>query len=179
MRQTLLSAVLFDLFLSGCVSSRPVVVRPPTTQGTPAPLLPVADTSVVVREGGWPIPALKGSKSLNRTEIKNTDAAAPKMYLTKYAPGATKGGEYVIERSFFSEDERRALRLLPYDLAVADLWGYDVEGRAYCYMLRVHPPGIGADQTIRFCDKDGDGTYEVAEAVKYIGVAPESPGWAH
>jgi hypothetical protein len=179
MRQSLLSVIMSALYLAGCASSRPDIVRPSTPQETPAPQQPISETRVVVKEGGWQVPAfLKGSKELKRTEIKRADTAAPKMYVTEYAPGAPKGGEYVIEQSFFSEDERRALRLLPYDLAVINLWGYDVEGRQYCYMLRVHPPGIGADQTIRFCDKDGDGTYEAAEAVKYVG-PPEPPSWAH
>ncbi|MDQ3816419.1 MAG: hypothetical protein M3362_01860 [Acidobacteriota bacterium] len=177
MRQTRLNVVMFALCLAGCASSRPAIVGPATPQATPAPQQPAPETRVVVKEGGWRIPALEGSKALKRTEIKNADAAAPKMYLTEYAPGAPKGGEYVIERSFFSENERRALRLLPYDLAVINLWGYDVEGRKYCYMLRVHPPRIGADQTIRFCDRDGDGTYEAAEGVKYIS-PPEPPSWA-
>ncbi len=177
MRQTLLSVVVFALCLAGCSGGRPTIVPPPASQATPALPQPIPETRVVVKEGGWQVPALKGSKALKRTEIKNEDAAVPKMYLTEYAPGAPKGGKYVIERSFFSEDERRVLRLLPYNLAVINVWGYDVEGRKYCYMLRVHPPGIGADQTIRFCDRDGDGSYETAEVIKYLN-PPEPPSWA-
>lgn len=176
MRRTFLNVVLFTLCLGGCAHKQAEVVRTPAPQETPRQ--PAPEARVAVKRGGWQIPGLEGRRVLKRTEIKSDDAAAPTMYLTEYALGAPKRGQHLIQRSLFSEDERRALRLLPYDLAITDLWGYDVKGRKYCYMLRAHPPGIGALQTVRFCDRDGDGTFESAEAVKYVGLAPEMPGWA-
>jgi hypothetical protein len=178
MGRTILAVAWLALCLGGCAHNTPDDVSQPSPRETPAPQQPAPETGVVLKSGGWQVPGLEGRKALRRTEIKGSDAAAPKMYLTEYAQGAPGGKQYVIQRSFFSEDERKALRLLPYDLVVTDLWLYDVGGRKYCYTLRVHPPNIGALQAIRFCDRDGDGAFEAAESVKYIGIAPEPPGWA-
>ncbi len=178
MGKTLLITALLTLSLTGCAHKPTNNVPPPIPQHASAAQQPTPEMSVVVKEGGWQVPCLKGSKAGEHIEVKNTEAAAPKMYFTNYRPGAPARRQCMIPQSFFSEDERQRLRVFRFDLAAADLWGYDVGGRKYCYVLRTQPTGIGASQTLRFCDMDGDGTFESAET-GFRGFAPELPGWAH
>jgi hypothetical protein len=130
---------------------------------------------VVVREVGWRIPGLDGSKAVERIEVKGAGDGAAKVYVTKYAPSTP--GAFVIGESFFSDEERTPLKTFSGELVVTSLWGYEVNGRAFSYLALVHPPGVGALNRLRFYDEDGDGKFESAEHASG-GMVPALPRWA-
>jgi hypothetical protein len=139
---------------------------------TPSP----EPSRTVLKEGGWQIPGLKNSVVGKRIERKSENN--PKVSVTKYVPGYVKGKPPRLEPSFFTDEERRILRLFPsdFDLVVLDIWVYDVQEKIFCYQVHVHPQGIGATTILYFYDTDGDERFETVKTHSG-GFRPELPDW--
>ncbi len=117
--------------------------------------IPENSETPIVKEEGWQIPELKNSKIIKREKLKNHEF----IYHTKYIIK----GRNRIDQSFYTEAEREALRIFKGELTVHDLISLDFQGKTYCYIVLVNPPGIGANTTLRFYDSDGDGKFESAD----------------
>ena len=100
------------------------------------------------------------------------------MSVTKHVPGYVKGKPLRLEASFFTDEERRILRLFSsdLDLVVSDIWVYDVQEKVFCYQVHVNPYGIGATMILYFYDTGGDKRFETVKT-QSSGFRPELPDW--
>jgi hypothetical protein len=175
MTKALLVTVLIFVQLTACVHSESEIVSVASPNAVASQTPSPEPSRTVLKESGWQIPGLKNSVAGKRVERKSENSS--KVSVTKYVPGYIKGKPPRLEPSFFTDEERRTLRFFSsnFDLVVSDIWGYDVQGKTFCYQVHVHPQGIGATIILYFYDLDGD---ERFETVKQLGgFNPELPSW--
>jgi hypothetical protein len=142
---------------------------------TPFPLR----KNTVVKNEGWQIPTLKESVAVKFSKPKTANPS--NLSVTEYKLGYVKEDLPVLEKSFFSDEERRTLRLFPSDfgdLVPSNLLGYEINGRKFCYVVNVHPKGVGALIPLYFYDLDGDEKFETATTQSGRLVPDLLPDWA-
>lgn len=139
-----------------------------------------AEKGRVMREDGWEVPGLAAGVQMGeRGLFRASSAAAPQIDLTWLRPTVKGDDEFLIDDNYFREDERKALRLLPGRLAVIKIARYDVNQKPFCYVVFVHPQGVGATNGLAYYDEDGDGKFEVIERASVLpSFLPRLPAWA-
>jgi|ERR1043166_3068986 hypothetical protein len=146
-------AVLCFPLISSCIHKEVEYTFTNSSGASPTETSSPRPDNQIIKESGWEIPGLAGSKARERTEVKDH----PGLFATRYTPGRGR-------KSYFSEDERARLMVFRGELSVNSLTGFDINGKKFCYITTVYPPGIGADIILHFYDLDGDGQFEIADS---------------
>jgi hypothetical protein len=170
MKDVFIIFVLISVFFIGCNCTKNDTPQLMPSNVTVSETLLPEKRNVVIKEEGWEIPGLKNSKVIKSNKLKSNNLLTTKAYALNKRT--------VIEPTFFTDNEREILRVFKGELVIYQLWGFEFEGRNYCYSLLVHPPGIGANIPLRFFDSDGDGKFESVEGgdSKLIST-PYTPNW--
>lgn len=137
-----------------------------------APMTPQANTNFskvgrAIKADGWEIPGLAGSKQVSgRGVLIHGDKDFSPIHWTFKQPAAQEGREFVFNDDYFTDGERKELGLLPGEYGVMKIIEYDINERAFCYAIWIHPVGIGAMSELHYYDEDGDGKFETLERQK-------------
>lgn len=152
MKDVLIIFVLTPVFLIGCNHTKIDTPQLVSSNVTASETLLPEGKNVVIKEEGWEIPGLKNSKVIESRKSESNNLITTKAYALNK--------RIVIKPTFLTDKELEVLRVFKGELVVYQLWGFEFEGRSFCYLLFVNPPGMGANIRLRFFDSDGDGKFE-------------------
>lgn len=126
------------------------------------------------RTAGWQIPGLSQSKEFKpRRLLDHVSNEAVKVYGTWLRPDH----KVVLDDDYLSEDDLQELRVIGGRTIASDIIRYDIDDRPFCYVIHIHPEGLGATQQLVYYDEDGDGVFEVIESGRWQQT-PRIPQWA-
>jgi hypothetical protein len=132
----------------------------------------------MVNEDGWEVPGIKNSEVIRPRELARwaSEKAKVKVFVTGLEP---EGTVIIDSASYFGEGYKGPASTLK-RLSVFDVNRFDVGGRAYCYVLTVHPEGGGPLHHLIYLDADGDGKFEIVQESAHpeSAYAPTAPQWA-
>lgn len=138
------------------------------------------NTERVLRLEGWEIPGLAVSVEVGKRSLfKTAGTKVPQLYWTWLRPKTKLDEEFFIDDNYFTGHERGALHLLPGKLAVIKIVRYDIQQKPFCYVVFIHPQGVGATNGLAYYDEDGDGKFEGVERASVLpSFVPQLPTWA-
>ena len=159
---------------SACVHTESEVLKEEMASASPVEASSPTLDFTVLNENGWEIPGLKDSVA-GKQRIRGDN---PRITVTNYSARDANGKHLKLAASFFTDDERRTLRLHPNlnPLVISSIGKQDFDGKTYCYTVVVYPEGIGADMFLFFYDMDGDGRFETATTRPHT---PDLPNWVN
>lgn len=133
----------------------------------------------LLNKEGWEIPGLSKSKiNKPRNLFRNGSTDSLIMYWTWLQPNSEEGQETKLNDTALSKQQRETLRLLEGDIMITDIVQFDINNRPFCYLIKIHPRGIGATQGLHYYDEDGDGKFEMVEKGSALpAFVPRIPPW--